>query len=105
MLREEEVDYAIARHIVMLTDLPEKSPRLCPDKQWRYIATIVDAANGGRGLFNVNELRDEYSDDDSKNLFMCLFVDDTQYVFKFEQLETCGVTGSPNVMTFKADRT
>ena len=78
---------------------------LCPDKQWRYIATIVDAANGGRGLFNVNELRDEYSDDDSKNLFMCLFVDDTQYVFKFEQLETCGVTGSPNVMAFKADRT
>jgi hypothetical protein len=26
LLREEEVDYAIARRIVMLTDLPEKSP-------------------------------------------------------------------------------
>ncbi|KJG26125.1 terminase [Photobacterium iliopiscarium] len=68
--------------------------RLCPDKQWRYIVTIVDAASGGCGLFDVDELRDEYSDDDFKNLFMCIFVDDAQCVFKFEQLEKCGVDAS-----------
>ncbi|KJF83570.1 terminase large subunit domain-containing protein [Photobacterium angustum] len=68
--------------------------RLCPDRQWRYVVTIEDAANGGCDLFDINELRDEYSDDDFKNLFMCIFVDDAQSVFKFSQLEKCGVDSS-----------
>ncbi|PSW14407.1 terminase [Photobacterium rosenbergii] len=65
--------------------------RQCPDRQWRYVVTIEDAANGGCDLFDIDELRDEYSDDDFKNLFMCIFVDDSQSVFKFSQLEDCGV--------------
>lgn len=65
--------------------------RLCPDRQWRYIVTIKDAANGGCGLFDIEELEDEYSEDDFNNLFMCVFVDDAKSVFKFEQLEKCGV--------------
>lgn len=65
--------------------------RLCPDRQWRYVVTIEDAANGGCGLFDIDELRDEYSEDDFNNLFMCIFVDDSQSVFKFAQLENCGV--------------
>ncbi len=67
------------------------SGRLCPDRQWRYIVTIEDAANGGCDLFDIEELRDEYSEDDFNNLFMCVFVDDSQSVFKFAQLENCGV--------------
>ncbi|HIF9333361.1 TPA: terminase large subunit domain-containing protein [Photobacterium damselae] len=67
---------------------------LCPDRQWRYVVTIEDAANGGCNLFDIDELRDEYSDDDFNNLFMCVFVDDAQSVFKFADLEKCGVDSS-----------
>jgi uncharacterized protein YjcR len=61
--------------------------RLCPDKQWRYVVTIEDAAKGGCGLFDIEELRDEYSKDDFDNLFMCVFVDGSMSVFKFSHLE------------------
>jgi uncharacterized protein YjcR len=61
--------------------------RLCPDKQWRYVVTIEDAAKGGCGLFDIDELRDEYSKDDFDNLFMCVFVDGSMSVFKFSHLE------------------
>ncbi|WP_206754507.1 terminase large subunit domain-containing protein, partial [Lentimonas sp. CC6] len=61
--------------------------RLCPDKQWRYVVTIEDAAAGGCELFDIDELRDEYSKDDFDNLFMCIFVDGASSVFKFSALE------------------
>lgn len=61
--------------------------RLCPDKQWRYVVTIEDAAAGGCELFDIDELRDEYSKDDFDNLFMCIFVDGASSVFKFSVLE------------------
>ncbi|MEZ8407536.1 terminase family protein [Vibrio splendidus] len=61
--------------------------RICPDKQWRYIVTIKDAAAGGCQLFDIDELRDEYSKDDFDNLFMCIFVDGASSVFKFSTLE------------------
>ncbi|MFT6986899.1 MAG: hypothetical protein ACJAT7_002749 [Psychromonas sp.] len=62
---------------------------LCPDRQWRYIVTIEDAATGGCDLFDIDELRDEYSDADFKNLFMCIFVDGASSVFSFNHLERC----------------
>lgn len=61
--------------------------RLCPDKQWRYVVTIEDAAAGGCELFDIDELREEYSEEDFNNLFMCLFVDGNASVFKFSELE------------------
>ncbi|NAW86631.1 terminase large subunit domain-containing protein, partial [Photobacterium halotolerans] len=61
--------------------------RLCPDRQWRYVVTIEDAAAGGCDLFDIEELRDEYSGDDFANLFMCVFVDGSNSVFKFTKLE------------------
>ena len=64
---------------------------VCPDRQWRYIVTIEDAASGGCGLFDIEELRDEYSDADFKNLFMCEFVDGASSVFSFNHLERCMV--------------
>ncbi|MGF1876676.1 terminase family protein [Photobacterium frigidiphilum] len=60
---------------------------ICPDKQWRYVVTIEDAAAGGCHLFDIESLQDEYSQDDFNNLFMCLFVDGALSVFRFEDLE------------------
>nr|WP_320126307.1 terminase family protein [uncultured Shewanella sp.] len=65
--------------------------RVCPDKQWRYVVTIEDALAGGCELFDIEELRDEYNGDDFANLFMCIFVDDADSVFKFSDLEKCMV--------------
>ncbi|WP_267880183.1 phage terminase large subunit family protein [Shewanella marina] len=62
-----------------------------PDKQWRYVVTIEDAIAGGCKLFDINELRDEYNGDDFNNLFMCIFVDGNDCVFKFSDLEKCGI--------------
>ncbi|SGY96235.1 terminase large subunit domain-containing protein [Moritella viscosa] len=64
---------------------------VCPDKQWRYIVTIEDAVAGGCGLFDIEELRDEYSYADFQNLFMCVFVDAASSVFQFCHLERCMV--------------
>ncbi len=68
--------------------------RVCPDRQWRYVVTIEDAANGGCELFDIEELRDEYSGDDFNNLFMCVFVDGSMSVFKFNHMERCMVDTS-----------
>lgn len=65
--------------------------RLCPDRQWRLVVTIEDAAAGGCELFDIDELRDEYSKDDFDNLFMCVFVDGADAVFRFSDLEKCAV--------------
>ena len=65
--------------------------RLCPDKQWRFVVTIEDALAGGCELFDLEELQDEYNADDFNNLFMCIFVDDADSVFKFSDLEKCMV--------------
>ncbi|MBL4830877.1 MAG: terminase family protein [Aliivibrio sp.] len=62
---------------------------LCPDTQWRYIVTIEDAVKGGCELFDIDELRGEYNKSDFNNLFMCIFVDDSHSVFKFNDLEKC----------------
>ncbi|WP_019615493.1 terminase large subunit domain-containing protein [Psychromonas ossibalaenae] len=64
---------------------------VCPDRQWRYIVTIEDALTGGCELFDIDELRDEYSHADFQNLFMCVFVDGATSVFQFSHLERCMV--------------
>ncbi|MCR9440898.1 terminase family protein [Vibrio alginolyticus] len=73
---------------------------LCPDKQWRYVVTIEDAAAGGCELFDIEELKDEYSKDDFDNLFMCIFVDGSLSVFKFSDLEK-GMVDSVHWQDFK----
>ncbi|MCP3941012.1 MAG: terminase [Desulfobacteraceae bacterium] len=62
---------------------------LCPDNSWRKIITLDDAEAGGCDLFDKANLLLEYSPDEFKNLFMCLFVDDTFGVFRFADLEEC----------------
>ncbi|HBX4614207.1 TPA: terminase ATPase subunit family protein [Klebsiella pneumoniae] len=63
----------------------------CPDGQWRQIVTIEDALAGGCTLFNLEQLQQENSVDDFRNLFMCEFVDDKASVFPFEDLQRCMV--------------
>lgn len=57
------------------------------DKIWRQICTILDAQRGGCDLFDIDELRFEYSEDEFANLLMCQFVDDTQSVFPLSALQ------------------
>ncbi|EJL6937742.1 terminase ATPase subunit family protein [Vibrio cholerae] len=64
---------------------------LCPDRQWRYVVTIEDAAKGGCDLFDIEELREEYSVPDFNNLFMCVFVDGASSIFEFNKIERCMV--------------
>lgn len=62
-----------------------------PDRKWRQIVTVVDAEAGGCDLFDLAELRDEYSDDAFANLLMCEFVDDAMSVFPLAELSPCMV--------------
>jgi uncharacterized protein YjcR len=61
-----------------------------PDRIWRNIVTIKDAEAGGCDLFDIDELVDEYADDEFANLYMCNFVDDSLSAFKFNDLTACG---------------
>ncbi|MBZ5876022.1 terminase large subunit domain-containing protein [Chromohalobacter israelensis] len=65
--------------------------RLCPDGQWRQIVTVEDAIAGGCDLFDLDQLRLEYSDDEFANLLMCEFVDDSQSAFPLSLVHPCMV--------------
>ncbi|MGF1696563.1 terminase family protein [Vibrio kyushuensis] len=65
--------------------------RVCPDKQWRYVVTMEDAVKLGFDLANIEDLRDEYSEADFKNLFMCIFVDGANSIFAFNKVTKCMV--------------
>lgn len=68
-----------------------KNGLLCGDGQWRQIVTVVDAIAGGCDLFDIDQLRREYSPDDFENLLMCQFIDDTHSVFPFAEMQRCMV--------------
>jgi uncharacterized protein YjcR len=55
--------------------------RRCADGQWRQIVTVEDAVAGGCALFDLDQLRLEYSPDEYGNLLMCLFIDDSASIF------------------------
>jgi hypothetical protein len=65
--------------------------RLCEDRQWRQIVTVEDAVAGGCDLFDLDELRLEYSGEEVANLLMCQFIDDTASVFPLADLQRCMV--------------
>lgn len=67
------------------------SGKLCGDAQWRQIVTILDAMAGGCDLFDIDELRREYSVEEFANLLMCQFIDDSLSVFKLSELQRCMV--------------
>ncbi|WP_422776113.1 terminase ATPase subunit family protein [Pseudomonas mediterranea] len=65
--------------------------RLCEDRLWRQIVTLLDAEQGGCDLFDIEELRREYSPEAFANLLMCEFVDDGASIFPLAMLQPCMV--------------
>lgn len=65
--------------------------RLCPDGQWRYVITMEDAIAGGFNLASIDRLRNRYNESTFNMLYMCLFVDSKDSVFRFSDLQACGV--------------
>jgi uncharacterized protein YjcR len=68
-----------------------KDGRLCEDGQWRQMVTVLDALAGGCNLFDIEQLRQEYSADEFLNLLMCEFIDDGQSVFPLATMQRCMV--------------
>lgn len=68
-----------------------KDGRLCEDGQWRQIVTVMDAVAGGCDLFDIDQLRMDYSPEEFANLLMCMFIDDGQSVFPLAELQRCMV--------------
>lgn len=63
----------------------------CPDKVWRQIVTIEDAERGGCSLFDLDELRIEYTPDEFANLLMCQLLDDEDSLFTLAMMQGCMV--------------
>lgn len=59
------------------------------DRIWRHMVTIEDAERLGCDLFDIEELREEYSGPEFENLLMCGFVDDTLSIFPMKALAPC----------------
>ena len=68
-----------------------KDGRFCEDRMWRQIVTFMDAENGGCDLFDIEELRFEYSAEEFANLLMCQFIDDGASIFPLAMLQPCMV--------------
>jgi len=68
-----------------------KDGRLCEDGQWRQIVTVLDAVDGGCDLFDIDQLRLDYSPEEFANLLMCEFIDDGQSVFPLADMQRCMV--------------
>ena len=62
---------------------------LCGDGQWRQIVTVMDALAGGCNLFDLEQLRLEYSPEEFANLLMCQFIDDGESIFPFDAIQKC----------------
>lgn len=65
--------------------------RVCEDRIWRQIVTILDAEGRGCDLFDIDELRLEYDAAAFQNLLMCEFVDDGASIFPLTMLQPCMV--------------
>lgn len=65
--------------------------RSCPDGQWRYVITLEDAIKGGFNLASIDRLRNRYNETTFSMLYMCVFVDSKDSVFRFSDLEACAV--------------
>lgn len=76
--------------------------RRCGDGQWRQIVTVEDAVREGCDLFDLQQLRLEYSADEWANLLMCEFIDDTASVFSLAEMQRCMVDSWEVWEDFKA---
>lgn len=66
--------------------------QLCPDTIWRYVITMEAAIAGGLSkLVSIDRLRNRYGETTFNMLYMCIFVDSKDAVFRFSDLEKCAV--------------
>src|SRR5699024_7757768 len=65
--------------------------RACEDGQWGQIVTVHDALAKGCNLFDLEQLRNEYSAEEFANLLECEFVDDTLSAFPLLTMQSCMV--------------
>ncbi len=63
----------------------------CADGRWRDFVTVEDAARMGCTLFDIEELRREYTVEEFANLFMCEFIDDSASLFTLKEMQGCMV--------------
>lgn len=66
---------------------------LCPDKTWRQIVTLKDVIEHGWEYTDLEEIQDENSEDEFRNLYMCEFVRDGESAFNLNALIGCGADG------------
>lgn len=66
---------------------------LCPDKTWRQIVTLKDVIGHGWEYTDLEEIQDENSEDEFRNLYMCEFVRDGESAFNLNALIGCGADG------------
>lgn len=66
---------------------------LCPDKTWRQIVTLKDVIDNGWEYTDLEEIQDENSEDEFRNLYMCEFVRDGESAFNLNALIGCGADG------------
>ena len=64
-----------------------KSGRYCDDGKWRLIVTIEDAIRGGFDKLDIAQLLLEYTPERFANLFMCVFLDDSNSYFPLSVLQ------------------
>ncbi|EJB8389384.1 terminase ATPase subunit family protein [Pseudomonas aeruginosa] len=82
----------IAQHLKLdVSHSALQQGRLCDDRVWRQIVTILDAEERGCDLFDIDELRLEYDAAAFQNLLMCQFVDDGASIFPLNMLQPCMV--------------
>jgi len=69
-----------------------KSGAMMPDGSWCHIVTLHDAVAGGMDfLFDIDELRQEASEDEFANLYECEFIDDTASSFPWSMIASARV--------------
>ncbi|MCO1336013.1 terminase family protein [Microbulbifer sp. OS29] len=92
--RKNKVEFDLTRETL-------KTGQKGKDRIWRNIVTVKDAEEQGCTLFNIEELKDEYSDSEFNNLFMCAFMEAGLSVFKLDDLLSCSIDTNVTWVDFK----
>ncbi len=92
--RKTKVDFDLSHNAL-------KNGLLGADKIWRNIVNIVDAQDKGCDLFDIEQLRDERSESEFNNLYMCAFMEAGLSVFKLGDLLNCAVDSNVVWVDFK----
>ena len=81
-----------------------KDGKIGPDRIWRNVITIKEAERKGCDLFDIEQLKTEYTTTEFDNLFMCKFIQAGLSVFNLNDLLNCAVDSNVVWVDFKAKR-